>query len=141
MFKAFLRAKDYGTIFNLLLLVLGIAMAILMLKHGIPKLQRLLSGDLRFSNPIGLGSVPSLILTVFAEVICSILIGLGLGTRLATVPLIITMAVILFVVHGNQPLSEHYNVLLFLIGYIILLVTGSGKYSLDYYLQRRKRNG
>ena len=136
MFKALLRAKDYGRILNLLLLVLGLALAVLMLRHGIPKLQRLLSGDLRFSDPIGLGSLTSLILTVFAEVICSILIGLGLGTRLATVPLIITMVVILFVVHGNQPISEHYNVLLFLIGYVILLVTGSGRY-----FQRRKRHG
>jgi len=139
MLKKFLKAKDYGRIINLLLLVLGVVLAVFMLRHGFPKLQRLLSGNLRFSDPIGLGSVPSLILTVFAEVICSILIGLGLGTRLAVIPLIITMAVVLFVVHGDQPLSEHYNVLFFLVGYLILLITGSGKYSLDYYFQSRKR--
>jgi putative oxidoreductase len=139
MLKTFLKAKDYGRILNVLLLILGVVIAVLMLRHGLPKLQRLLSGNFRFSDPIGLGSMPSLILTVFAEVICSILIGLGLGTRLAAIPLIITMAVVLFVVHGDQPLSAHYNVLFFLLGYIILLITGSGKYSLDHYFQRRKR--
>jgi putative oxidoreductase len=139
MFKEFLRARDYGLIVNPVLFILGVVLAVLMLRHGIPKLERLLSGDLRFSNPIGLGSIPSLLLTIFAEVICSILVGLGIGTRLATIPLIITMVVVLFVVHASQPLSEHYNALLFLLGYLVLLITGSGKFSLDYYFQRRKK--
>ncbi len=105
-----------------------------MLTHGLPKLGKLIAGDFNFANPIGLGSTISLILTVFAQVICSILIAFGLGTRMAVIPLIITMAVILLIVHGNDSILAHYNALLFLLGYFILLITGSGKYSLDYYL-------
>lgn len=107
--------------------------------HGVPKLMRMLSGNFQFADPIGLGQTLSLILTVFAEFLCSVVIAVGLGTRLATIPLIITMLVILFIVHGNQPVISHYDVVLYTVGYFILLFTGSGKYSLEYYLQRKKR--
>lgn len=137
MIKKILNAKDWGKTINLALFVLRVAIAFLMLHHGTPKLMKLIGGDLKFSDPIGLGSETSFILTVFAEFFCSILLLIGLGTRLASIPLIITMVVIIFIVHGNESMFAHYNVLLYLLGYILLLITGSGKYSLDYYLQRR----
>ena len=137
MIKEILKVKDWGRIINLALLILRVGIAILMLQHGLPKLGKLIDGNFNFSDPIGLGSTVSLILTVFAEFLCSILIAVGLGTRLASIPLIITMVVIIFIVHGSDPVFAHYNVLFYLIGYILLLITGSGKYSLDYYLQKR----
>jgi len=137
MIKLIFKENDYSRLVNLGLLILRLSIAVLMLTHGIPKLGKLIAGDFNFSNPIGLGSTISLILTVFSEVICSILIALGLGTRLAAIPLIITMVVIIFVVHSNNSIFAHYNVLLYLVGYLILLIAGSGKYSLDYYLQKK----
>ncbi len=139
MIKVILKANDYGRIMNLVLLILRLIIAIYMLTHGVPKLGKLITGDFNFSDPIGLGSTISLILTVFAQFICSILIALGFGTRLAVIPLIITMAIILLIVHGIDSIFAHYNVLLYLLGYVILLITGSGKYSIDYYLQKRKK--
>jgi putative oxidoreductase len=139
MIKTLLKENDYSRIINLSLLVLRLGIAILMLTHGIPKLGKLISGDLNFSDPIGLGSTTSLILTIFAEVICSLLIAAGLGTKLAVIPLIITMSVILFIVHVDEPIMNHYNVLLYLLGYILLLLTGSGRYSFGFYLQQRNR--
>jgi putative oxidoreductase len=139
MLKLFLKARDYGRIMNLILLLLRLTIAGFMLMHGVPKLMRMLSGNFQFADPIGLGQTLSLILTVFAEFLCSVVIAVGLGTRLATIPLIITMLVILFIVHGNQPVISHYDVVLYTVGYFILLFTGSGKYSLEYYLQRNKR--
>ncbi len=139
MIKVIFKVNDYGRIMNLVLLILRLIIAILMLTHGVPKLGKLIAGDFNFPDPIGLGSTISLILTVFAQVICSILIALGFGTRLAVIPLIITMAVILLIVHGIDAILAHYNVLLYFLGYVILLITGGGKYSIDYYLQKRKK--
>ena len=138
MIKVIFKVNDYGRIMNLVILILRLIIAIFMLTHGVPKLGKLLAGDFNFLDPIGLGSTISLILTVFAQFICSILIALGFGTRLAVIPLIITMAIILLIVHGIDSIFAHYNVLLYLLGYVILLITGSGKYSIDYYLQRKK---
>jgi putative oxidoreductase len=138
MIKAILKVNDYSRLINLALLVLRAAIAILMLTHGVPKLMKIMGGNFNFSNPVGLGSTLSLILTVFAEFVCSLLIFLGLGTRLAVIPLLITMIVILFVVHANDPFFAHYNVILYSAGYLILLAAGSGKYSLDYLLQKKQ---
>jgi len=73
----------------------------------------------------------SLGLAVFAEVICSILILIGFKTRLATLPLIITMLVAVLVVHFSDPFAIMEKALLYLLLYIILLFGGSGKYSVD----------
>jgi len=124
---------------NILLLILRIAIAAFMLTHGSPKLGRLLAGgEIQFGDPIGLGPLPSLILVVFAEFVCSILIGIGLGTRLATIPLMITMIVAGFVAHSADPFGRKEIALLYLLYYIALFVLGSGKYSIDYLLTRKR---
>ena len=136
MLKIFFKVNDYSRAMNITLLVLRLAITVSMLTHGLPKLEKVLSGNFNFADPLGLGPTTSLILTAFAEFLCSVLIGIGLGTRLAAIPLIITMTVILFIVHGDEPIFSHYNVLLYLTGYFILLISGSGRYSSDYYLPR-----
>lgn len=124
---------------NILLLVLRLAIAALMLTHGLPKLSKLLEGgEIQFGNPIGLGPGISLALAVFAEVFCSLLIGIGLGTRLASIPLMFTMIVAAFIAHGADPFARKEMAILYLLFYLALLVTGSGKYSLDFLLTRKK---
>jgi len=64
----------------LCLLLVRIGVGSFLMTHGIPKLSRLTSGEeIKFADPFGFGPVISLILVVFAEVIYSILIILGLG--------------------------------------------------------------
>lgn len=108
-----------------------------MLTHGYPKLQRLFAGEMQFGDPLGLGPEVSLVLAVFAEFFCSILVMLGFGTRLAVVPLIVTMAVAAFMVHGADPFGRKEMALLYLVGYVVLLLTGSGKISVDRLISRK----
>jgi len=129
---------------DLAVLVLRISVSAFMITHGYPKLERLLAGgEIQFSDPIGLGPAVSLALAVFAEFFCSILIAVGLGTRLASTPLIATMAVAAFVAHGSDPFSSKEKALLYLLIYMVLLVTGSRKYSMDHLLfgKRSYRKG
>ena len=77
-------------------------------------------------------------MAVFAEVFCSILILVGFATRLATVPLIITMLVAVLSIHAADPFVKKEMAMHFLLAYAVLLVTGSGKYSVDQLLQRRQ---
>jgi putative oxidoreductase len=132
MAKLLIGLRSYSTLINVSILIVRIYTSAMMLTHGAPKLMRLLDGDMKFRDPIGLGPELSLILTVFSEFFCSILIIIGLGTRLATIPLLITMVVVLFIVHGSNPISEHLNVVAYIAAYLALFATGSGKYSLDY---------
>lgn len=114
------------------LLINRIAISGFMLTHGLPKLYRFFGdGDIRFADPLGIGVLPSLVLAVFAEVICSILIIIGFGTRLATIPLIITMVVAVFLVHAADPFQRMELGLMYLFAYLTILVAGPGKYSID----------
>lgn len=116
---------------NLGLLILRVSMSGLMLTHGVPKFQKLLSGDFSFGNPVGIGPLPTLIFAVIAEVICPVLVMVGYKTKWSTIPIIITMAAAAFIVHASDPIGSKEKALLYLFGYITLALTGGGKYSID----------
>ena len=113
------------------LLLLRLGFSGLMLTHGIPKLMKLLQGNLEFADPLGIGALPSLILTVIGEVICPLLIIIGYKTRLAAIPAAITMAVAAFVIHGADPIGTKEKALLYLFAFVIIALTGAGKYAVD----------
>lgn len=125
---------------NVAILLLRVFAAAFMLTHGIPKFSKLLAGgEIQFGDPIGLGPAVSLGLAVFAEFACSVLIIFGLGTRLAVVPQMVTMFVAAFVAHGADPFGKKELALIYLLIFTVLLLTGSGKYSLDHILLQQKK--
>jgi len=126
---------------NIAILVTRITIALLMLVHGVPKMGMLFGGNAElFPAVMGLSSPLSLTLTVFAEVFCSVFILAGLGTRLAVAPLAITMLVAIFIVHANDPFTNKELAVHYLFTYLVLFITGSGKYSLDYLYLNRHQN-
>jgi putative oxidoreductase len=64
------------------------------------------------------------------------LLLIGLYTRLALIPLVICLFVIVFVVHGEDPLGDKEHAILYLAPYLTLMLTGPGKYSLDSWLRK-----
>jgi putative oxidoreductase len=122
------------------LLILRLCVAGFMLTHGFPKLMKLFSGDeIQFMDVMGIGATGSLALAVFSEFVCSVLIAFGLATRFAAFALICTMMVAAFMAHGADPFAKKELALLYLLIYVTILVTGSGKYSLDHYLNKNKK--
>lgn len=119
------------------LLVLRVGIGLMMLKHGISKIENFEKAFYTFPNPLGLGSEISYSLTVFAEVGCSIALILGLFTRLATIPLLITMLVAIFRIHSNDPWDVKELAVIYGLVYLTLYFTGPGKYSLDYKMRKR----
>jgi len=120
----------------LLLIRLGFGGAMLY-GHGWGKMMKLLEGgEIQFADPIGLGPTVSLALAVLAEAVCSALIILGLFTRFAAVPLIITMVVAIFFVHLDDPFSKMEKAILYLVPFVSLYIAGPGKFSLDRLLKR-----
>mgnify|MGYP001209086349 CR=1 FL=1 len=137
--KRLLSVNKSATGTDIALLVARIGIAALMLTHGIPKMLMLFSGaPVQFPPVMGLSAELSLGLAVFAEVFCSVLLIAGFATRLAVVPLIITMLVAAFIIHGDDPFGKQEPSLQYLLLYVVLLFAGSGKYSIDYLLQRKK---
>ncbi|MFM2018635.1 MAG: hypothetical protein RL007_2291 [Bacteroidota bacterium] len=103
----------------------------LMLVHGWPKMMNYSEYAEKFADPIGLGDEFSLILTIFAEVFCVVFVALGLFTRIATIPLMITMLVAALIVHSGDPLGDREPSIGYLLLYAAIFFMGAGKYSLD----------
>lgn len=129
MKKVFLAYKPISIDFGLL--ILRIVASAAMITHGWPKFNRVLEGNFKFGDPLGIGSATSLILAASSEFICSILILVGLFSRWATIPLIITMSVAAFIVHGDDGFGAKEKAVLYLAIFVTLFFTGSGRFSLD----------
>jgi putative oxidoreductase len=117
--------------YNIGLAFLRISASAMILTHGYPKFQKLLSGDFEFGDPIGLGPTPSLFLAIIGEFICPILVIIGFKTRWAAIPTVITMAVAAFIVHAQDPFGTKEKALLFLSMFLVIVLLGPGKYSID----------
>ena len=105
--------------------------AIMLIVHGLPKLQKLLAGNFEFADPIGIGAAPSLFLTVIGEFVAPLLIIIGFKTRFAAIPAAITMLVAAFVIHGADPFAKKELALLYFVFFLIIALVGPGKYSID----------
>lgn len=137
----YLNPTNSNTVFkDIILLVVRVFIGFAMLSHGFPKLQMLLDGGkIEFFDFLGMGPTVSLVLTVFAEFACSILLILGLFTRVSLGFLIFTMIIAAFVVHGADPFEKREMSLIYLSVYLLMMIFGPGKFSVDHMIEKRKR--
>ena len=120
-----------NTLIHLGLALLRIVPSAFMLTHGYPKLMKLINGNTEFADPFGIGQAPSLFLAVVGEFICPLLMIIGFKTRWAAIPAAITMFVAAFIAHGSDPFGRKELPLLFLTIFVIIMLLGPGKYSVD----------
>jgi putative oxidoreductase len=129
--KKLLSTNYSAGAFNTAMLLLRLVAAGLMVKHGYDKMVHFEDTAKQMINFMGIGQNASTALVVFAEFFCSLLLIIGLFTRFACIPLIICMAVALFKAHNGDFLGDGSTAALFLGCYIVLLLTGPGKISVD----------
>ncbi|HEX7086514.1 MAG TPA: DoxX family protein [Vicinamibacterales bacterium] len=118
--------------FALLLLRVTFGAGLLYL-HGWGKLTGYPERMHRFADPFGIGSPVSLALSIFAEVVCSALIVLGLFTRFAALVCVINMTVAFTFAHQMRLWGERNGELAFayLIVFLAIFIAGPGRYSMD----------
>lgn len=113
------------------LLLLRVGFGALLITHGWGKIGKLTSDlPVMFPDPLGVGTTASLSLAIFAEVFCAALLVLGAFTRFAALVCAITMLVAFFGVHGGK-ISEGEMALLYAIPFVVLVLTGGGRYAVD----------
>ena len=136
--KKILKVNEATAATDIAVLIARIGIATLMLTHGLPKLMMLISGgQIMFPPVFGMSPEVSLALAVFAEVVCSVLLLAGLGTRLVLIPLFVTMLIAALLIHSADPFAVKEPAILYSLVFGTLFLTGSGRYSLDYLLQKK----
>jgi len=134
MFKKFFVPSDDSDLTHMALLVARLWFGLTMLfNHGFEKLAHFKDIVGTFPDPLGFGQEASLVLVIFAEVLGSLLLTIGLLTRLAASVLVIDMFVAFLMVHKTAMTGQSGGELafLYLAGYITLLIAGGGLFSLD----------
>lgn len=137
MFYNFLFPQSFrGKGVSFLILCLRVFFGILFFTHGIDKMANFNELSLTFPDVLGFGSYMSLMVSIFCEFCCSLFLITGLMVRITVIPMIISMAVAFFDVHdGMFPQGE--LALIYLIMFVILYITGPGRFSIDYLIDKK----
>lgn len=129
--KRLLSTACSETSFNIAVLLIRVTFGLLLLiNHGIDKLKHFAERQNSFPDPIHIGHMPSLMLALFAEVFCAVFLILGLFTRIMAIPVVITFAIVVFMVNKGYSGNSEIGVL-YLAGFFSILLMGPGKYSID----------
>jgi putative oxidoreductase len=120
-----LRATDLGLLF----LRVG-ASVLLLIVHGLPKIRHFSSEEEAIEDPFHLGKRLSMYFAVFAEVLCPVLVILGLATRLASLPVMVISAIAIVRVHPEWTPQQAQFAWMLLIMFGTLVIAGAGHYSL-----------
>lgn len=132
LFPQYLR----GTAVSFLILFVRLFFGILFFMHGLDKMTNFNELSQTYPSVLGFGSYMTLMISIFCEFACSLFLIAGLMTRIILLPMILTMAVAFFDIHdGMMPQAELS--LIYLIIFLGIFMTGPGKYSLDYLIDKR----
>lgn len=120
------QARDIGLLF------LRVSGGLFLLwVHGLPKLLDFTAQLQLIEDPFHLGSHLTLILAIFAEVLCPLLIVAGLLARLACVPILFVLLVALLIVHPQWSVAEGQFGWLLLILFTTVLIAGPGRLAIS----------
>ena len=144
MFYNFLFPQSFrGKGVSFLILCLRVFFGVLFFTHGLDKMMNFNELSETYPSVLGFGSYMTLMVSIFCEFCCSLFLIAGLMVRITVIPMIVAMAVAFFDVHdGMKPEGE--LALIYLIMFLILYVTGPGRYSVDYLIDikiRQERGG
>ena len=110
----------------------------LLFSHGIAKWSNFDTMSTMFPDPLGSASLS---LAIFGEVICSLGFIVGAFYRLALIPMIFTMCIAFFVIHGADPFAVKELALVYLAIFVLMYIAGPGNYSVDRLIAKKIGGG
>lgn len=140
MFYNFLFPQDFrGKGVSFLILFVRVFFGILFFMHGLDKLMNFNALSETYPSVLGFGSYMTLMVSVFCEFCCSLFLISGLMIRIMLIPMIISMGVAFFDVHDAM-MPEGELSLIYFVVFIIIFITGAGRYSVDYLIDKKLKN-
>ncbi|NBX02656.1 MAG: DoxX family protein [Alphaproteobacteria bacterium] len=133
--SAYQRFLHYSDVLRpVLLLVVRIYIAKVFFMSGLVKIDDFSNTVALFADEYQVPLLPPYLAAVLGtmfELACPVLLVLGLATRAATLPLLAMTAVIQFTY--DQNIQHAYWAMLL----ATILVSGAGRFSIDYYIRRK----
>lgn len=118
---------------NITLLAFRVLVSVSMINtHGMKKLLDFEGTVKHIPDPMGVGGEISAVIAIIANIIAPVFIILGLGTRLAVLPILSVTLTGFLIVHGNDPWAVRDVPLMYSLAYLLIFFMGAGKYSLDH---------
>ncbi|PSU32695.1 DoxX family protein [Photobacterium lutimaris] len=124
---------------DLLLLLLRLAIGGAMLTHGVGKIMNFSELAPTFIDPLGIGSTPSLVLAMLAEVLGSIALMLGVLTRVSALVLLFTMGTATYAVGMLKGWAGAELAFIYSLVYLTLMVQGGGRIGLEHFWLSKRR--
>ena len=129
--KSSISSGSSGTDVGLLVLRVCLG-ASLFLKHGVEKFMHFSHMAARFPDPVHIGSYTSFVIALISDAICSLLVVVGLGTRVAAFIIVANLGVAFYFVHHLAFRTDHGEMIVaYMCGFLALIFTGAGRFSLD----------
>jgi putative oxidoreductase len=126
-------------VFDCGILLLRVAASLeIAIVHGFKKMGVGVSQAENIPNPLHLPEVFNNAFAIAANIVFPFFVLIGLFTRLATLP---TLAVTLtgyFVVHWNDPLLQKDTPFIYSLIFLVILILGPGKYSIDNTIYKKR---
>lgn len=144
--RQFLRFTGY-TYSNLARLFMRLFVGVMFMQFGIRHCVNFSTLSATFPTVLGMGHETCLVLMILIELVCSLMIMLGLLTRLSTIPPIVSMMLAeYYIVHdmlhdasiyGLDSVDPGYLPIMFIGIYLFILLAGPGRISLDYFISMK----
>lgn len=80
----------------------------------------------------------SAVISVYAQLACGFLLLVGCFTRISALLMIVNFSVAIVAAHLQDPIEKSFPAWALLILSVLLLINGSGKYSVDHYLFQKR---
>jgi putative oxidoreductase len=115
----------------------------LFIKHGYEKIFTFSQMAPTFSDPLHIGSTPSLICAMLSDSICSLLILFGLATRWACVwsfaVIFVAWSIRFHFMYFGRMKADHGELsVLYLVALIAIFIAGPGRYSIDAQIKKNR---
>jgi len=112
----------------------------LIIAHGLKKIGVGVAEPEHVPNPLHLPQAFNDFFAITADLICPIFVILGLLLRLSVLPILAVTLTGYFIVHWHDPILQKDMPFMYSIAYLLILVLGPGKYSIDYFINKKLRS-
>jgi putative oxidoreductase len=126
-----------ATGYNGTLLFLRMLFGLLMITQGLTKLCHCEQQPAFYSSLLSWDSRLSLVMIIPVEIGCSVFLILGLFTRMAAIPLLLSMTIPVFVTHAADTFAKKELIIIYTAMYLLFLFTGGGELSFDNILHKK----